>query len=290
MKLIPEIRPSEHPARILLVDDDLSLLKLLSLRLETAGHEVVTAESGAEALEHLKHYLPDLVLSDLRMDGMDGLTLFDEIQQLHPGLPVIILTAHGTIPDAVEATRQGVSGFLTKPVDKQQLFALIEELKVSRSEKTDEGSNADLLERSPLLVQLMARQLLTQASEKLDSKVTGFAPEALEVLAATPWPGSVRQLQGVIEQCAEMSDQPLISAELVQSILQNGEQGLPPLNEARAEFEKAYLIKVLRLAEGKVTEAAKLAGRNRTDFYKLLNKHALEPARFKEQARKEKTA
>jgi DNA-binding NtrC family response regulator len=289
MKLIPEIQRSAHPARILLVDDDLSLLKLLSLRLESAGHEVMTAASGAEALELLKQGLPDLVLSDLRMDGMDGLTLFDEIQQRHPGLPVIILTAHGTIPDAVEATRQGVSGFLTKPVDKQQLFALIEELKVSRSMQADGNTPADLLERSPLLVQLMARQLLNQASEKLDSPATGFAPEALEMLAATPWPGSVRQLQGVIEQCAELSDQPLVSAELVQSILQGEHPSLPPLNEARAEFEKAYLVKVLRLAEGKVTEAARLAGRNRTDFYKLLNKHALEPARFKEQARRNKS-
>lgn len=288
MKLLPEVQRSENPARILLVDDDLSLLKLLSLRLESAGHVVTTAESGAEALTHLQHALPDLVLSDLRMDEMDGLALFEKIQSRHPGLPVILLTAHGTIPDAVEATRRGVSGFLTKPIDKQQLFALIDELQKNHPTNNQSRDASDLLTRSPLLVQLMARQLLSEAAERLDSLANGFAPEALELLAATPWPGSVRQLQGVVEQCAELSQQPMISAELVNRVLQDDSRDLPPLNEARAEFEKAYLIKVLRLAEGKVTDAARLAGRNRTDFYKLLNKHALEPARFKEQARRGK--
>lgn len=289
MKLLPETKVSEHPAQLLLVDDDLSLLKLLSLRLESAGHQVVTAESGPEALEILKQFTPDLVLSDLRMDEMDGLALFEEIQQSYPGLPVIILTAHGTIPDAVQATRCGVAGFLTKPVDKNQLFSLIDELKGTRPVDTSNKDYPDVLNRSPLLVQLMAKQLLNEAANRLESQANGFAPEALELLAKTPWPGSVRQLQGVIEQCAGLTNQPMITAELVNRILTDETTDLPHLSEARAEFEKAYLIKVLRLAEGKVTKAAELAGRNRTDFYKLLNKHGLEAARFKEEAKKEKS-
>ncbi|GLR63388.1 response regulator [Marinospirillum insulare] len=285
MKLLPETKVSEHPAQLLLVDDDLSLLKLLSLRLESAGHQVVTAESGPEALEILKQFTPDLVLSDLRMDEMDGLALFEEIQQSYPGLPVIILTAHGTIPDAVQATRCGVAGFLTKPVDKNQLFSLIDELKGTRPVDTSNKDYPDVLNRSPLLVQLMAKQLLNEAANRLESQANGFAPEALELLAKTPWPGSVRQLQGVIEQCAGLTNQPMITAELVNRILTDETTDLPHLSDARAEFEKAYLIKVLRLAEGKVTKAAELAGRNRTDFYKLLNKHGLEAARFKEEAK-----
>ena len=288
MKLLPETKVSEHPAQLLLVDDDLSLLKLLSLRLESAGHEVVTAESGPEALEILKQFTPDLVLSDLRMDEMDGLALFEEIQQSYPGLPVIILTAHGTIPDAVQATRCGVAGFLTKPVDKNQLFSLIDELKGTRPVDTSNKDYPDVLNRSPLLVQLMAKQLLNEAADRLESQANGFAPEALELLAKTPWPGSVRQLQGVIEQCAGLTNQPMITAELVNKILTDETTDLPHLSDARAEFEKAYLIKVLRLAEGKVTKAAELAGRNRTDFYKLLNKHGLEAAKFKEEAKREK--
>lgn len=287
MKLIPETKLSENPAQLLLVDDDLSLLKLLSLRLESAGHKVTTAESGPEALEILKQYTPDLVLSDLRMDEMDGLTLFDEIQTLYPGLPVIILTAHGTIPDAVQATRRGVAGFLTKPVDKNQLFALIDELKTNRSSNSENKDYPDVLNRSPLLVQLMAKQLLNEAAGRLDSQANGFAPEALELLAKTPWPGSVRQLQGVIEQCAGLTNQPIITADLVNQVLTDESTSLPHLSEARAEFEKAYLTKVLRIAQGKVTKAAELAGRNRTDFYKLLNKHGLEAARFKEEAKRE---
>lgn len=286
MKIIPEPKLSDFPAQLLLVDDDLSLLKLLSLRLESAGHQVVTAESGPEALALLKQFTPDLVLSDLRMDEMDGLALFDEIQALYPGLPVIILTAHGTIPDAVQATRRGVAGFLTKPVDKNQLFGLIDELKGSHSLSSNNKSYPDLLNRSPLLVQLMAKHLLSEAANRLDSQACGFAPEALELLAKTPWPGSVRQLQGVIEQCAGLTNQPLITAKLVNQALKDESSSLPYLSEARAEFEKAYLIKVLRLAEGKVTKAAELAGRNRTDFYKLLNKHGLEAAKFKAEARK----
>ncbi|MGB8713672.1 MAG: response regulator, partial [Onishia taeanensis] len=92
------------------------------MRLESRGFRVTTADSGRMALDRLAIERPDLVLSDLRMDEMDGLALFQEIQRQAPGLPVIILTAHGSIPDAVSATRQGVFSFLTKPVDRDELF------------------------------------------------------------------------------------------------------------------------------------------------------------------------
>ncbi len=97
------------PARLLLVDDDPGLLKLLGMRTVSEGYSVVTAESGPEALRVLGREKVDLVISDLRMDEMDGLQLFSEIQKGHPGMPVIILTAHGSIPDAVAATQQGCS-------------------------------------------------------------------------------------------------------------------------------------------------------------------------------------
>lgn len=99
---------SHKPAHLLLVDDDPGLLKLLSLRLTSEGYSVVTAESGAEGLRVLNREKVDLVISDLRMDEMDGMQLFAEIQKVQPGMPVIILTAHGSIPDAVAATQQGV--------------------------------------------------------------------------------------------------------------------------------------------------------------------------------------
>ena len=92
---------SHKPAHLLLVDDDPGLLKLLGLRLTSEGYSVVTAESGAEGLRVLNREKVDLVISDLRMDEMDGMQLFAEIQKVQPGMPVIILTAHGSIPDAL---------------------------------------------------------------------------------------------------------------------------------------------------------------------------------------------
>lgn len=94
-------------ANLLLVDDDPGLLKLLGMRLTSEGFKVVTAENGADALKILAKDKIDLVISDLRMDEMDGMALFAEIQKQQPGMPVIILTAHGSIPDAVAATHGG---------------------------------------------------------------------------------------------------------------------------------------------------------------------------------------
>src|SRR2546422_4983396 len=109
-------------ADILLVDDDPDLLKLISLRLRSAGYRVRTADSGETALATLAVSRPAAVITDLKMPGIDGLVLFDAIHRQHPALPVIILTAHGTIPEAVSATQRGVFGFLTKPFDSQDLL------------------------------------------------------------------------------------------------------------------------------------------------------------------------
>lgn len=114
-------------ANLLLVDDDPGLLKLLGMRLTSEGFHIFTAESGQEALKLLLKEKIDLVISDLRMDEMDGMALFAEIQRQQPGMPVIILTAHGSIPDAVAATQQGVFSFLTKPVDRDALYKAIDE-------------------------------------------------------------------------------------------------------------------------------------------------------------------
>jgi two-component system response regulator GlrR len=94
---------------ILVVDDDPDLLRLMQIRLAAAGYAVTTAESGERALAQLAAARPRLVVTDLRMNGMDGMALFDAIHAAHPALPVIILTAHGTIPDAVSAVKKGSS-------------------------------------------------------------------------------------------------------------------------------------------------------------------------------------
>src|ERR1700730_3140277 len=111
-----------HSGDVLLVDDDPDRLKLISLRLTSAGYRVRTADSGETALAALAVARPAAVITDLKMPGIDGLALFDAIHRQHPTLPVIILTAHGTIPEAVSATQRGVFGFLTKPFDSQELL------------------------------------------------------------------------------------------------------------------------------------------------------------------------
>src|SRR3954471_12165449 len=109
-------------AKLLLVDDDPDLLRLLSIRLQGAGYAVSAVESAEAALSQVAVSAPDVVITDLRMGGMDGMALFESLQKKHPALPVIILTAHGTIPDAVAATQRGVFGYLTKPFDSQDLL------------------------------------------------------------------------------------------------------------------------------------------------------------------------
>src|SRR3954469_8047221 len=110
-------------ARILIVDDDAALLRLLSLRLRSEGHDVIEASSGEAALGKLDHELPQLLVTDLRMGGMDGLQLFEAVHRRHPLLPVLMLTAHGTIPDAVKALQRGVFGYLPKPFEARDLMA-----------------------------------------------------------------------------------------------------------------------------------------------------------------------
>jgi len=113
---------SDLARKILVVDDDPDLLRLLTIRLKSAGYDVTAVASAEKALAQLSVTRPHLVVTDLRMGGMDGIALFDIIHRTYPTLPVIVLTAHGTIPDAVDATKRGVFGYLTKPFDAQALL------------------------------------------------------------------------------------------------------------------------------------------------------------------------
>lgn len=440
------------PARLLLVDDDPGLLKLLGMRLVSEGYSVVTAESGPEALRVLGREKVDLVISDLRMDEMDGLQLFSEIQKGHPGMPVIILTAHGSIPDAVAATQQGVFSFLTKPVDKDALYKAIDEALEQRSPATDEAWRQAIVTRSPLMLRLLeqagmvaqsdvsvlingqsgtgkeivaqaihnasprhdkpfvaincgalpeqlleselfghargaftgavsnreglfqaaeggtlfldeigdmpvalqvkllrvlqerkvrplgsnrdieinvriisathrdlpkamargefredlfyrlnvvnlkipplsertedipllANHLLRQSADRHKLFVRAFSSDAMKRLMAAKWPGNVRQLVNVIEQCVALTSSPVIGDALVEQALEGENTALPTFVEARNQFELNYLRKLLQITKGNVTHAARMAGRNRTEFYKLLSRHELDANDFKE--------
>jgi two-component system response regulator GlrR len=443
-----------HPD-ILLVDDDRDLLQLIELRLSAAGYRVVTAESGEEALARFAASQPELVITDLRMGGMDGMALFERIHSMMPTLPVIILTAHGTIPDAVAATKSGVFGFLTKPFDGKELLAQVEQALrlaggripgeavsdwrsgiVTRSHLMEEvlrqaqlvagtdasvlihgdsGTGKELLAQAihrasprahgpfqaincaaipehlleselfghakgafsgalyahkglfqaanggtllldeigdmPLSLQpkllralqeravrpvgstetvtfdvrilsathqdldarraegllredlyyrlnvvslvlpslaerredipLLCAKFLESLAERDRRPTRTFAPEAMELLVNAPWPGNVRQLQNVVEQSVALSPTPMIPASLVQQALRQDSQPLVSLDEARRAFEHDYLVRLLKTTGGNVSQAARMAQRNRTEFYKLLQRHNLTPALFK---------
>ncbi|MCK5877929.1 MAG: response regulator, partial [Candidatus Marithrix sp.] len=108
--------------RILLVDDDSLILTMLTAWLEDAGYEVKAVESGLDAISALPDFQPNLVITDLCMEEMDGIALLKEIQKYNSVLPVIMLSGNAHISDAIRAAHQGVFEFLTKPVDPDKLF------------------------------------------------------------------------------------------------------------------------------------------------------------------------
>jgi two-component system response regulator GlrR len=110
-----------------------------------------------------------------------------------------------------------------------------------------------------------------------------LAPEAVEMLMAAEWPGNIAQLRSIVRQAAAMAPGPVLSAELVQQALGGGGAArVSTFDAARDEFTRTYLAQLLQITRGNVTQAAKLAGRNRTDFYKLLNRHEVQPDEFKQ--------
>ena len=115
-----------HKPVVMLVDDDRDLLRLLTMRLTAAGYEVRSVTSGEEALAKLAEISPDVMVTDLQLDGMDGMTLFDHAHRADPTLPILVLTAHGTIPDAFDAANRGVFSYLTKPFNSQVLLSHLE--------------------------------------------------------------------------------------------------------------------------------------------------------------------
>lgn len=111
--------------RIVVVDDDKNFLRVISYRLRDLGFEVFETPSAEESISLVQQRRPDLAITDLRMPEMDGQELLDRLAALDPGLPVIILTAHGTTENAIEAKRAGAFAFLTKPFEFEELVQTI---------------------------------------------------------------------------------------------------------------------------------------------------------------------
>jgi len=130
-------------------------------------------------------------------------------------------------------------------------------------------------------VPLLAEHFLEQNAQANNTRKKKLSPEALNYLMTTDWPGNIRQLHNVIELCATLSRTKNIALSLVKSGLQDRNRQMKTLKEAKSEFEKNYLTGVLKMSAGHVANAAKIAGRNRTEFYKLLSMHNIEPEKFR---------
>lgn len=444
--------------RILLVDDDADLLRLISVRLTANRYDVVAVSSAEDALVKLGTFRPHVLVTDLRMPRMDGMELFERIQQRDLRLPVIMLTAHGTIPEAVAATQKGVFSYLVKPFDAQTLLSHLEkalaqsgemerpaldghdtawrseivscsqvmenllaqtkaaavtdvsvlvqsqtgtgkellacaihkasarrdkpfmalncaampealleselfghvagsftgaskahtglflaanegtvfldeigdmpisaQAKLLRvleqhevrpvgstqttpvdvriiaathqdlNEKVAQGTfredlfyrlNVITLELPPLSerredIALLAKHFCKSLSERHGKDEVRFSPEAMEILLGAPWPGNVRQLLNIVEQCVVLTSMPLIAKALVERALRVKSSRLLGLNEAKEQFEHDYLLRLLNLTEGNIALAARLSERNRSEFYNLLKRHGLDPAQFR---------
>jgi two-component system response regulator GlrR len=137
-------------------------------------------------------------------------------------------------------------------------------------------------------IPLLANHSLTRLAERYRRGRLQFAPEAMEILVSAPWPGNVRQLLNVVEQAVALAATEVIPESLVRQALDVADTALTPLDEARKAFERDYLVRILKITGGNVTKAARLAGRNRTEFYRLLERHSLEPGMFKGSGQKEK--
>jgi two-component system response regulator GlrR len=425
--------------RIMLVDADPESRRQMTTRLTTANYSVEAVETAEAALDACVRSRPNLVVTDLHLTPMDGLALLKELKSRWPAMTVIILTAHGTIADAVQATQCGAFGFLVKPVEKSELLGQVERAIatstftlvegdwrsqiVSRSQLMEDrlslanraaggdapvlltgenGTGKELLARAihaassrrekpfiavscrdaveaeleaaifgrrdanagaastaergafeaamggtllldeigdlPLRLQvelaaalrktsavrlisttsrdlkkltdagafrqdlyyqinilpieipplgrrredipLLVSHFLEQATEKGGKKKI-YSPDAIELLATSDWPGNVRQLFDLVKQNVAISHGKVITKEIVQQSLGKDAKSVPTYDEARDEFAVEYLKSNLQTTAGNVSQSARLAKRNRTDFYKLLARYRLQPDDFK---------
>ena len=186
-------------AKVLLVDDDASLLQLLAIRIQSKGYEVTTCDSGMNALQILKSQVFDAVITDLRMDEMDGMALHRQLQSRYPALPVIMMTAHGSIPDAVEATKQGIFAFITKPVDKDELFdSLAKAIEIHGVNNDDITPQSNIVTRSGAMLHLL-EQVKLLGPTQVNVLISGASGTGKELLAQA------------IHQHSHVSDGPFVA-------------------------------------------------------------------------------
>ncbi len=190
--------------QILIVDDEPNVRRVLATLLDQAGYATIRAESGTQALDLVRAQDPDLVLTDLKMPEMDGIELLARLSESFPEIPVIVLTAHGTVENAVEAMKRGAHDFLTKPFDKTQVVDLI-------ARALDQAARSRRELRGPLPTDdfcgMVGTSEATQALRRLIEKVAP-TPATVLILGET---GTGKELIAeALHRLSPRSEAPLI--------------------------------------------------------------------------------
>lgn len=180
------------------VDDDSSIRWVLERALTGAGLSCTTFESGSDVLDALTTKTPDVLLSDIRMPGMDGLALLKQIKQRHPMLPVIIMTAHSDLDAAVSAYQQGAFDYLPKPFDIDEAVALVERAISHYQEQQqprhapDFGPTTDIIGEAPAMQDVfrIIGRLSRSSISVLINGESGTAERACGACLASPQPAS----------------------------------------------------------------------------------------------------
>jgi DNA-binding NtrC family response regulator len=194
--------PITNSTSILIVDDDQNVLEVLDARLQSAGFSIFRAENGRDALRILEGHKIDLMISDMKMPGMSGMEVLGKARSLQPGLPIIFLTAYGTIPDAVKAVKAGAVDYLAKPFDGREL---VFKLRKVLDESPGTGSDGD----SDAVVQDMEIAASPKMKE-LYSLVRRVAQSSVSVLILGESGVGKERIARMIHQLSARSKQPFV--------------------------------------------------------------------------------
>ncbi|MEA4883957.1 MAG: response regulator [Clostridia bacterium] len=182
--------------RILVVDDDRSIRLLLTQCLEEAGYKVTSAVDGEHALEKAEEGSHDLVMLDMKLPGMDGVSVLKRIRTLVPDQLVVIITAHGTIETAVEAMKAGAADYLQKPFTPDEIRAIVQHNLAKKTDvaQTQGSGNADARSFTPDQRVAEARALLREGD------AVNAVPRLLLALNQDPARADVFNLMGVADE------------------------------------------------------------------------------------------
>ncbi len=203
---------------ILVVDDEANIRKVLAATLRKEGYEVLTAVDGAEALRLMEHGRVDVLLTDLRMPEVDGMELLNRALEVHPGLPVVILTAHGTVETAKTALKRGAFDYLEKPFDRDELRVIIAKAAATAALNTEEPEPSTehrfgMIGRSPALEEVF-RAIEKVAASPSTVLITGESGTGKELIASALHRRSPRAHKPLIKINCAAIPRDLIESEL----------------------------------------------------------------------------